>query len=661
MKRYLCILLVFSMLFALCACNGGETQESKGASDGSLEEIVYPPETPPEDFKYIDLEDGSGISIEYYYGGDETVVIPQSIDGKAVKEVRISNFRMNEKIKTLYIKEGVVKLSSSPLATQEPATTTLEKVVLPKSLKEIESNAFYSFANLKSINLPDGMEKLGGSIFHGCTALTETYLPKECFGSGYAVLSGCSIENIVVPEGVEMLGYTEFSNAGIKKITLPSTLKEIGYCAFLNCPIEEINLPEGLLTIDDRAFSGTKLKEVVIPKSVKEMTELSFDAIESLERIIFLGDAPSGFTDWELHKSEPNNFYELHISKSANGFTFPRWNGFPVRYTDSSEMPSVYNDFEYYETEKGITVSKYLGSKTEIIIPEIINGKTVAAIEMRMFSCDNEIKSVVLPDTVEYIGDRAFFGCDALESISLSKNLKEIGDYGISDCNLIKEIIVPQGVQKIGNEALSMNRGLVKVVLPEGIKEWGSGLFSNCYELSEVTLPSDMTEIPYGMFFATRKLTAVNIPIGVTKIGESAFRGSEITELTLPDGVTSIGDYAFESAFRLTSLNLPEGLTYIGDEAFESSGIVELVIPASLKTIWGWTFNCCYHLQKLTFLGDAPEVKVYSYESYDGTIKYRDFPNKAKFTVYINENASGFTGDFWDRCGIAYIRSESEE
>ncbi|MBR5779197.1 MAG: leucine-rich repeat protein [Clostridia bacterium] len=658
MKRFICALLAISLLFALCACEENITDESVESSDASIEEIVYPPETPGEDFKYLDLEDGSGISIEYYYGGDETVVIPEKIDGKAVKEVRISNFGYNEKMKELYIPEGVTKLSSSNFVLHDEATTTVEKIVLPKSLKEIESYAFFKFKNLSYINLPDGMTKLGSQIFYGCTSLTEAYLPKECFNNGYGTLTGCCIKNIVIPEGITGIGYAEFGDAAVEKITLPSTITEIGYCAFLNCPIEEITLPEGLLKIDDRAFSGTKLKEAVIPKSVKEMTELSFSDIDGFERLVFLGDAPSGFTDWVSHISEPSDFYEIHISKSAQGFSFPRWNGFPVRYTDSSEMPKVYNGFEYYETESGITVTKYLGNDTNIIFPESIDGKAITAIEMRIFSMDKNIKSVTLPDTVEFIGARAFFGCDSLESVAMPKNLKEIGDYAISSCDLLSEIIVPQGVEKIGKEAFSSNRGMTRAVLPNGIKEWGSGMFSNCYELVSVTLPDDMTEIPDGMFFATRKLTEIELPEGITKIGESAFRSSDITELTLPDGVKSIGDYAFESAFKIKSLNLPEGLTYIGEEAFESSGITELVIPKSLETFWGWTFNCCFHLQSITFLGDAPEIEIYSYESYDGSIEYRDFPNNTEFTVYINEGAKGFNGDFWDRCNIVFIKSE---
>ena len=663
MKKTISIILLLSMLFALCACEdsaiGGDGSGNESLNDPCVsQEIIYPPETPGEDFKYIDLEDGSGISIEYYYGDGETVVIPEKIDGKAVKEVRISNFCANEKIKELYIKEGVTKLSSSPLITQTKATTTLERIVLPKSVKVIESNAFYGFPKLKYINLPDGMEKVGGSIFKGCTALTETYLPKECFNNGYATLSGCNIKSIVIPEGITGVGYCEFADCGVERVTLPSTLKEIEYGAFLRCPIEEINLPEGLEIIDDRAFSGTKLKEIVIPKSVKAMTELSFSDIDGFERVIFLGDAPSGFTDWELHVSEPSDFYEIHVSETANGFSFPRWNGFPIRYTDSSEMPKAENDFEYYETEGGITVTKYFGNKTEITIPEKINGRSVTAIEMRAFSCDKEIKSVVIPDSVEYIGDRAFFGCDALESITLPKNLKEIGDYAISSCDVLKEIIIPEGVEKIGNEAFSSNRALQRVSLPEGIKEWGSGLFSNCYELSDVVLPSDMTEIPDGMFFATRKLTTVNIPDSVKKIGESAFRSSEITDIVLPEGIEIIEDYAFESAVKLKTLNLPDGLTYIGEEAFESSSIETLVIPESVETIWGWTFNCCYHLQSITFLGNAPKIEISSYESYDDTIKYRDFPNNTEFIVYINEDASGFEGDFWERCDIVVIGNE---
>ncbi len=643
------------MLFALCACEKETVDESS--------QIESYPETPAEDFQYTELEDGSGLSVEYYYGGDEVVVIPAEIKGKPVKDVRVSSFRFNEKLKTLYIPEGVTKLSTWIMSNDQAATTTVEKIVLPSTLTHIDNSAFKNFAHLREINLPDSLEKVGGSIFEGCVSLKSTYLPAACFGKGYASLQGSCFESIVVPEGVTKLDYTEFSNAAVKNITLPSTLKEIGYAAFYNCPIEEITLPEGLEIIDERAFYGTKLKEVTIPASVKELSDIAFNGIETLERLIFLGDAPQFHTDWENAFNEPDRFYEIHISKSAKGFSFPRWNGFPVRYTDSSEMPKTSGDFEYFENENGVTISGYLGNGESVVIPESIDGRAVTEIGIRAFGGKNTIKSVKFPETLEKIGDRAFMNCEGLEKLELQK-VREIGGAAFAGCSALTEVNIPQGVEAIGNDAFAFNDGIVKVVLPEGIKNWGDHIFQNCNLISDVTLPADMTVLPDGMFFANYSLTQLTLPAGLTEIGPSALRSTKVESLTFPEGLKIIGDYAFEGTPKLKSINVPESLEYIGEEAFESTGITELTLPAGFKTFWGWSFNCCYHLEKLTFLGDAPEVKITSDEDdgYGYEIDY-SFPNNTDFTVYINENAQGFSGGFWDECEIAIIgeNEESEE
>lgn len=652
MKKILSILLVFTMLFALCACKNETVDESS--------QIESYPETPANDFQYTELKDGSGLSVEYYYGGDEVVVIPAVIEGKQVKDVRISSFRYNEKLKTLYIPEGVTTLSVW-LIDDQAATTTVEKIVLPSTLKTIDGSAFKGFAHLREINLPDSLEKVGGSIFEGCVSLTSTYLPAACFGKGYASLCGCFIENVVVPEGVTKLDYIEFSNAAVKNITLPSTLKEIGFAAFCNCPIEEITLPEGLEIIDERAFYGTKLKEVIIPASVKSLSDIAFNGVPTLEKLVFLGDAPQFHTDWENAFNEPDRFYEIHISKSAKGFSFPRWNGFPVRYTDSDEMPKTSAGFEYFENENGVTISGYSGNGGDIVIPESINGRAVTEIGIRAFGGNEIIKSVKFPATLEKIGDRAFMGCIGIEKLEL-ENVREIGSAAFADCYALTEVIIPQGVETIGNDAFAFNDGIIKVVLPEGVKNWGAHVFQNCNSISDVTLPSDMTVLPDGMFFANYSLTQLTLPEGLVEIGKSALRSTKIESLTLPEGLKIIGDYAFEGTPKLKSINIPESLEYIGEEAFESTSITELTLPAGFKTFWGWSFNCCYKLEKIIFLGDAPEVKITSDEDdgYGYSIDY-SFPNNTDFTVYINPEANGFEGGFWDECEIAIIGEVEEE
>ena len=47
-------------------------------------------------------------------------------------------------------------------------------------------------------------------------------------------------------------------------------------------------------------------------------------------------------------------------------------------------------------------------------------------------------------------------------------------------------------------------------------------------------------------------------------------------------------------------------------------------------------------------------------DGYGYSIDY-SFPNNTDFVVYINENAQGFEGDFWNRCEIKYIGEENED
>lgn len=648
MKKLLSILLVFTMLFALCACNdqGGESSQ-----------IESYPETPAEDFQYTELEDGSGLSVEYYYGGDEVVVIPAEIKGKPVKDVRISSFRYNEKIKALYIPEGVTNLSVWLMSNEQPATTTVEKIVLPSTLTHIDNSAFKSFKHLREINLPDSLQNVGNSIFEGCESLKSTYLPKAMFGNG--ALTGCCIESIVIPEGVTELGYAEFAHATIKSVTLPSSLKVIGSGAFYNCPLTEISLPEGLERIEDRAFEKTLIKEAVIPASVKEISDYAFDG-ESFERLVFLGDAPQTFTDWENAFHEPEKYYEIHISKSAKGFSFPRWNGFPVRYTDSDEMPKTSGDFEYFENGNGVTVSAYFGKGGDVVIPESINGRAVTEIGIRAFARCESIKSVKFPSTLTKIEKRAFLVCTSLENIGFSTGLKEIGSTAFANCVALTELNIPQGVEAIGDDAFAFNDGLVKVTLPVGVKNWGNLIFQNSNTISDVTLPADMTVLPYGMFFANYSLSKLELPSTLVEIGEAALASTKVESLVLPEGFKIIGDQAFEGNSRLTDINIPESLEYIGERAFENTSITELTLPAGFKAFWGWSFNCCYDLKKLTFLGDAPEVKITVGETWNGEIDEDDFPNRTDFVVYINEGASGYEGKFWDKCDFAII-GEGEE
>ncbi len=124
-----------------------------------------------------------------------------------------------------------------------------ESIILPPSIKRIESQGFFACSALKSITLPDEIEFIGEKAFEDCAALESISLSAKLKEIGAASFRNCNeLTEIVFPEGFETIGARAIASCEkLKKITLPSTLSSIGNKAF------EGN--EALATV---VYNGTK-------------------------------------------------------------------------------------------------------------------------------------------------------------------------------------------------------------------------------------------------------------------------------------------------------------------------------------------------------------------------------------------------------------------
>ena len=215
----------------------------------------------------------------------------------------------------------------------------------------------------------------------------------------------------------------------------------------------------------------------------------------------------------------------------------------------------TYNGFTYYQSwSDTITISGYKGNKTEIVIPGEIKGKKVTGIgEMAFMGCKN-LKSIIIPEGVEWISNHAFAGCSGLKSITMPDSITSISDAAFVGCSGLKSITMPKGVTSIA-----------------------ASVFESCSSLERVTIPKGVTQIYGGAFEGCSSLERVTIPEGVTSIGGCAFKGcSSLTSITIPKSVTWIGELAFVDCSGLTSITLPKSVTYIADGVF--SGCKKLVL-----------------------------------------------------------------------------------
>lgn len=282
-------------------------------------------------------------------------------------------------------------------------------------------------------------------------------------------------------------------------------------------------------------------------------------------------------------------------------------------YSTDQENPAT--DFEYEVESDNVIITKYVGTDTEVIIPETINGKTVTQIDSNAFANNTNIVSVKMPDTITVIGFFAFSQCDSLTKVVLSQNLETLCAGVFSESPKLSEIN-----------------------LPESLIEIGTGTFLSCTALKHINIPGSVERIEYNAF-KDSGLETVKLNIGTKVIDPKAFSGTKIKEITTPESLIYVNNYAFYACPELESVTLNDGLIAIGSLAFGGeSKLTEIIIPKSVEEITKYTFSNCDSLEKVMFEGNAPTEYV----------NPKDDSQSPDYTIYYHSTAEGFTSPEWN-------------
>lgn len=157
--------------------------------------------------------------------------------------------------------------------------------------------------------------------------------------------------------------------------------------------------------------------------------------------------------------------------------------------SDGSELS------EYEIDENGI-ITKYLGDKKDIIIPDTVQGKLVRGIGDSCFANNISITSVYLPETVTSIGNFAFANCTHLSTVSFVSNTTKItiGTSAFQNCVSLTQITLPV-VTYLGDTAFNNCTSLKTVRLADGSKAIGNYSFANCTALQTVVIPGSVDQM----------------------------------------------------------------------------------------------------------------------------------------------------------------------
>ena len=138
----------------------------------------------------------------------------------------------------------------------------LVKVRFDPSIREVERNIFSrSGTTLKEVVLNEGLLKLDSEAFSGFDALEEVIMPSTVKFIDSSAFSRCyQLGKVVLNEGLLQLGKWSFEGCiNLESVAIPSTLKCIDGYTFSGCVnLQEVSFGTGIETISHSAFAGCR-------------------------------------------------------------------------------------------------------------------------------------------------------------------------------------------------------------------------------------------------------------------------------------------------------------------------------------------------------------------------------------------------------------------
>ena len=451
---------------------------------------------------------------------------------------------------------------------------TVTKDNIDYTVTAIGDSAFESFptpTNVSSVFIPATVRSIGDSAFSYCNALTTVTFAEgsQLKSIGLAAFYGTEqayprFKEIKIPDSVDTIGSGAFFYCqDLERITLPSALQTLSSVTFYGCAaLSEVTFPASLKTIESSVFDGCRnLSEVKLPASLT--------AIQS--SVFHRCSAKTVFYDGSLEQ-----WNHITADNDVLGYSCPSL----VMDDYTAQFIPVEDDPDHPfpgPPPKTVTITKYTGKESTVILPSTISSWPVTKIGEDAFQDNTTITSVTIPASVTEIGSNAFAGCTNLTSVNYagdwSKLTIQSGNPAVEDA-----------AKDAANEQLFDFEFILNntAVIVTNYRCKGTA--------ADVTIPSRYKGKP------------------VTAINNAAFPNSAVTSVTIPDSVTSIPDAAFVNCSQLTNISIPNSVTYIGFSAFDGcTSLKSITLPSSLRTIGNSAFAGCPSSMTVTYPGSKTQ------------------------------------------------------
>ena len=307
--------------------------------------------------------------------------------------------------------------------------------------------------------------------------------------------------DIVIPEAityegkqytVTAIGESAFFQRDITSITFPKSITSVGRAAFYCCSLlDSVALPEKVTVIGDMLFANcTNLRRVVIPEGLTLIDNSAFNSCYSLDSLI-IPNSVTRIEDWAFALCKGLTYVEM-----SKGLTYVGRGAFgdcsalnTVIIPDLTSWSMI--NFGDYNSNP-LTTTKTLKINNE------------------------EIRDLVIPDDVTYIGDYAFRGCTNITSVTMGENVTKIGTSAFYGCKNCASITIGENVTSIGSWAFYGCSAMTSLTsLPRKVPSTTSNSFDSAIKdqailyVPSAALEAYSSKAPWSDFY---DIVALNIP-----------------------------------------------------------------------------------------------------------------------------------------------------
>jgi len=212
-------------------------------------------------------------------------------------------------LQTVTIEEGMTALPSNMFLS-----SSIENIILPKSIGSLNANPFYQCRNLGNIFVDEKNP-------HYCSIDGVLFMK---YRNTYDLVSYPTSRtgNYVLPENVIYIRDYAFAGSELSSISIPDNVTSIGEHAFSRCSnLTNIILPDNIKEIEKYTFSScSSLESIFISNSVNLINEGAFYECGNLKDIYFSGSK----SEWEniiIYNDESINNVIIHYNATSGGST----------------------------------------------------------------------------------------------------------------------------------------------------------------------------------------------------------------------------------------------------------------------------------------------------------------------------------------------------